>query len=224
MKTIFFDLDDTLLDFGMAEHTAIQKAFRDIGISPTPALLSRYSQINTAEWERFERGEISRDTVLVERFDLLFQETGIPLPGIRCEERYREYLAIGHYFVDGAEDILAYLSPKYDLYLASNGVAATQYSRLASAGISHYFKEIFISEDTGHHKPEPAYFDYCFRRIPDFDPHQALIIGDSLTSDILGGIRAGIHTCWFNPKHRPGREDLQPDYEIGALSELRSFL
>lgn len=223
-KTILFDLDNTLLDFDMAEHVAIQKAFRDVGIEPTPALLRRYSEINIAQWERYERGEISRDTVLVERFDLLFQELGIDLAGIRCEERYREYLAIGHYFVDGAVEILDYLSPKYDLYLASNGVAATQNSRLKSAGIVPYFKDIFISENTGHHKPEPAYFDYCFRHIQGFDPAGAIMIGDSLTSDILGGKQAGIHTCWFNPKHLPRSADLQPDFEIHALHDLRTFL
>lgn len=224
MRDLFFDLDDTLLDFGQAEHAAVQKAFRDVGITPTPALLQRYSQINAELWEQLARDEITRDTLLVLRFDLLFREMHINVPGIRCEERYRKYLAIGHYFVPGAENVLAWLAPKYRLYLASNGVADTQYSRIASAGIGHYFQAIFISEDTGYHKPERKYFDYCFARIPDFDPSQAMIIGDSLTSDILGGKRAGIQTCWFNPGRKPGRDDILPDYEIHALEELKTFL
>lgn len=224
MRDLFFDLDDTLLDFGQAEHVAVQKAFRDVGVTPTPELLRRYSEINKQQWERLERGEITRDALLVLRFDLLFQEMHIDVPGIACEDRYRQYLAIGHYFVEGAEEILAYLAPKYRLFLASNGVAATQYSRLASAGISHYFQAIFISEDTGYHKPEREYFDYCFRQIPDFAPSHAMMIGDSLTSDILGGKRAGMQTCWFNPKQKPGRDDIRPDREIHALAELKTFL
>lgn len=223
-QTIFLDLDDTLLDFSAAERVAIRKTFLQVGIAPTEGVLRRYSALNQLQWECFERGEISRETVLVRRFALLFEELGVCLDPVACEDIYRGYLAIGHFFIDGAEELLAYLSPKYDLYLASNGVAATQYSRLESAGIRHYFKEVFISETTGHHKPERAYFDYCFAHIPGFDAKRALIVGDSLTSDILGGKNAGIQTCWFNPNHKPCRSDLTPDYEIHALRDLFEIL
>lgn len=223
-RSIFIDLDDTILDFGAAEQVAITKTFRQVGLEPTPELLARYSEINLAQWEAYERGEITRDTVLVSRFEILFREIGSDLDAQGTEDIYRGYLSIGHYFVEGAVELLEHLSPRYDLYLASNGVAATQYSRLKSADISHFFKEIFISEVTGSHKPEKAYFDYCFARIPDFDPQKALMIGDSLTSDILGGKNAGIRTCWFNPGHKPRRKGLEPDYEVASLQELRTIL
>ena len=223
-RTIFLDLDDTLLDFGAAERVAIAKAFRDLGLEPTPALLKRYSELNQAQWEAFERGEITRDTVLVRRFALLFAELGLFIDPQHAEDVYRGYLGVGHYFVEGAEEVLSYLAPKYDLYLASNGVAATQYSRLESAGIGHYFKDIFISEVTGSHKPERAYFDYCFSHIPGFDPSEALMVGDSLTSDILGGFNAGIRTCWFNPGCKPLQGPVTPDHEIHALRELKDIL
>ena len=223
-RTIFLDLDDTLLDFGAAERVAIAKAFRDLGLEPTPALLKRYSELNQAQWEAFERGEITRDTVLVRRFALLFAELGLFIDPQHAEDVYRGYLGVGHYFVEGAEEVLSYLAPKYDLYLASNGVAATQYSRLESAGIGHYFKDIFISEVTGSHKPERAYFDYCFSHIPGFDPSEALMVGDSLTSDILGGFNAGIRTCWFNPGCKPLQGPVTPDHEIRALRELKDIL
>ena len=223
-KTIFLDLDDTILDFGAAEHVAISKTFRQLGIEPTQPLLRRYSEINISQWEAFERGEISRDAVLTRRFEILFAELGLQIDAQHCEDIYRGYLGIGHYFVDGAIALLEYLAPKYDLYIASNGVAATQNSRLASANIAHYFKGIFISETTGHHKPERAYFDYCFARIPDFDPSAALIIGDSLTSDIRGGKNAGIATCWFNPKRKSAMAEIVPDFEIHSLAELHTIL
>lgn len=223
-RTIFIDLDDTILDFGAAEHAAISKTFRQVGLEPTPELLARYSAINLSQWEAYERGEITRDTVLVRRFELLFQELGSDLDAQSTEDIYRGYLGVGHYFIDGAVEILEYLAPKYDLYIASNGVAATQYSRLKSANISHFFKEIFISETTGSHKPEKAYFDFCFARIPDFDPEKALMIGDSLTSDIRGGKNAGIRTCWFNPQHKPHRPEIEPDYEVFSLQELKTIL
>ena len=206
-QTIFLDLDDTLLDFGAAERVAITKTFTDIGIEPTPALLRRYSEINQSQWEALERGEITRETVLIRRFAILFAELGTAHDPAATEDIYR-----------------AYLAPKYDLYLASNGVAQTQYSRLESAGIGHYFKDIFISETTGHHKPERAYFDYCFAHIDGFDPARALMIGDSLTGDVLGGKNAGIKTCWFNPKHKPRRADIVPDFEVDRLDALRQLL
>lgn len=223
-KTILLDLDDTILDFGAAERVAIARTFAELGLEPTDALIKRYSQINISQWEAFERGELSRDGVLIRRFEILFEELGVQLDAQSTENLYRSYLGVGHYFIEGAEEILAYLSPKYDLYIASNGVADTQYSRLQSANIGHYFKNIFISETTGHHKPEKEYFDYCFERIEGFDPASTLIIGDSLTSDILGGLNAGISTCWFNPKHKAPRADIVPTYEIHSLQELKKLL
>ncbi len=222
--TILLDLDDTLLDFGAAEKVALSKTLQELGIEPTQAKLKRYHEINISQWEAFERGELSRERVLIHRFELFFDELGLSIDAQTCEDRYRHYLGVGHFFVEGAEALLAYLAPKYKLYLASNGVAETQYSRLESAGIGHYFEEIFISETTGHHKPEREYFDYCFTRISNFDPNTTLIIGDSLSSDILGGKNAGIHTCWCNWKGLPPRSDIIPDFEIRSLSELHALL
>ncbi|MDR0889072.1 MAG: YjjG family noncanonical pyrimidine nucleotidase [Oscillospiraceae bacterium] len=223
-KHIFFDLDDTLLDFGWAEHIGLCKAFSDLGICTDEALLSRFREINTQQWESFERGETTREILLVRRFALLFEELGFPHDPALCENAYREYLGQGHCFVDGAQALLEYLRPKYALYLASNGIARVQRSRLASAGIAPYFKNIFISEETGFHKPQRAFFDYCFARIPDFSQENALIIGDSLTSDILGGNTAGIDTCWFNPHAKPARPDIVPTIEIRSLRELNTIL
>ena len=223
-RTILLDLDDTILDFGAAERVAISKTFRDLGLEPTEELLQRYSDINIAQWEAFERGELQRDEVLTRRFELLFAEMGLSFDAQSTENRYRAYLGVGHYFVEGAVELLEYLSSRYDLYIASNGVADTQSTRLESAQIEKYFKAIFISETTGHHKPEKEYFDYCFARIENFDPETTLIVGDSLTSDIRGGLNAGIKTCWFNPKGKPARPDILPHFEIRSLRELQELL
>lgn len=222
---VFLDLDDTLLDFEAAEAVALGRAYREYGIDTTEALLQRYHAINLACWEAYERGETTRDALLVDRHDMLFREFGIPLPGSAVEALYRRYLGIGHYFIDGAEDCLRYLKARgYRLFLASNGVADTQNTRLDSAGIKPFFEGIFISETTGSHKPEKAYFDYCFARIPGFDPARAILIGDSLTSDIRGGKAAGIDTCWLNRTGKTAPPELAPDYEIQALSEISAIL
>lgn len=222
---VFFDLDDTILDFGAAEKVALARAYRECGIDPTPELMARYHVINLEHWERYERGETTREALLSDRHDQLFREFSIPLEGRAVEALYRRYLGVGHYFIDGAEDCLAYLKGRgYRLFLASNGVADTQNTRLDSAGIRPYFEDIFISETTGSHKPERAYFDYCFARIADFDPKQAILIGDSLTSDIKGGKVAGISTCWFNRTGKTAPPELLPDYEIHSLAQIREIL
>ena len=223
-KFLFIDLDDTILDFHKAEKIALSRTLESFGVVPTDEVCARYSQINRDHWERLERKELTREQVVVGRFRVLFQELGVDADPALCADRYAHNLGIGHYFLPGAPEAVEALSKKYRLYLASNGTASVQAGRLKSANISHFFEDIFISQDMGADKPAKAYFDRCFARIPDFDPAQTMIVGDSLTSDIQGGINAGITTCWVNPSHSPGRTDIRPDYEIEALSQLPALL
>lgn len=224
-KFVFLDLDNTILDFDAAEAAALPAALLENGVTPSEELNARYHVINNEEWEKYERGEITRDRVLISRYERLFAEFGITADPVKTEDCYRRRLSVGHYFVPGAPELLEYLkSRKYLLYLASNGVAATQKTRLESAGIVPYFEDIFISETTGFHKPEPEYFDYCFRRIPGFAKSCAIMIGDSLSSDIRGGINAGIDTCWFNRCGVENRSGLTPAFTIRSLGELKKIL
>jgi len=224
IEFLFIDLDDTILDFHKAEHIALSKTLRSLGLEPTEEVLTLYSRINKEHWERLERKESTREQVLVGRFQELIARTGITAQAENCARTYEENLSQGHYFMPGAAEALAVLSKKYKLYLASNGTARVQAGRLKSANISHYFEGIFISQEIGANKPDKAYFDTCFARIPGFDPKRAMIVGDSLTSDILGGIQAGIATCWVNTHGKTAPEDLRPDYEIESLSQLDALL
>ena len=224
IEFLFLDLDDTILDFHKAEHIALRKTLRSFGLEPTQGVLDQYSLINKAHWERLERKELTREEVLVGRFGVLFGEYGMEIDPVQCARTYENNLSVGHYFLPGAYEAVESLSKKYKLYLASNGTAKVQAGRLESANISHFFQEIFVSQMMGANKPDIAYFDACFAKIPDFDVAKAMIVGDSLTSDILGGIQAGMATCWVNLKGKPGREDIQPTYEIQALSQLEALL
>lgn len=224
IRTILFDLDDTLLDFRRAEAESLKRTLPAFGVEPAPAVLERYHEINAAQWRLLEEGKLTQPQVLLRRYELLFEEQGIVCSPAEVCEAYERNLACGHWFIPGAEALLQALTPRYDLYLATNGTAAVQHSRLDSAGIRPYFKGIFISEEMGADKPSPEYFRRCFAAIPGFDPAAALMVGDSLTSDIRGGKAAGIRTCWFNPKGKPPRLDILPDHTIGALSELPALL
>lgn len=224
MEFLFLDLDDTILDFHKAERIALSKTLRDFGLDPTEEVLARYHIINKQHWERLERGELTRDQVQEGRFRTLFAELSHPVDAVAVTRAYEKNLGIGHYFLPGAQEAVERLSQKYRLFLASNGTASVQHSRLTSAGLYPYFEKVFVSQDIGHNKPSREYFEACFAQIPGFDPGKAIMVGDSLTSDILGGIRAGIKTCWVNPEHLPPREDIPADYEIEALSQLEGLL
>ena len=224
IEILLLDLDDTILDFHKAERIAIAKTFREFGIDPTEEVLARYHVINKSCWERLETGEWTRDQVLVRRFEILFAEYDVNCDGTLVARSYEANLSIGHYFLPGAEEAVIALSKKYKLYLASNGTAKVQAGRLKSADISKYFEEVFVSQELGANKPALEYFEKCFARIPGFDKSKAIIVGDSLTSDILGGQNAGIATCWVNPSHKTGRADIRVDYEIEALSQLEALL
>lgn len=224
IRYVLFDVDDTLLDFGKAEAAAIRKTFERIGIPVTDELIRRYSEINAQQWSRFEKGEITREKLLTERFDILFSELGINVPSEMAQASYEYLLGIGHYFVDGAEELLEALKDKYELYIVSNGNASVQDRRLKSAGIIPYFKDIFISERVGFNKPSAEFFETCFERIPGFEKDKAVIVGDRLSSDILGGMNAGVKTCWFNPRGDAPDPDIPADYEIKHLSEFPALL
>ena len=224
MEFLFLDLDDTILDFHKAERLAISRTFRSFGLEPTEQVLERYHVINRLHWERLERGELTRDQVLTGRFQMLFEELGIPAQPQAIAKGYEHNLGLGHYFLPGAKEALDTLRGKYRLFLASNGTASVQHSRLTSAGLYPYFEEVFVSQDLGANKPSRAFFDACAARIPGYDPRKALMVGDSLTSDILGGINAGMKTCWVCPRGTQGRPDIVPDYRIEALSQLPELL
>lgn len=224
ITTLFFDLDDTLLDFKGGESIAVRQALAQAGIAPTDEMAALYSAINQSQWELLEEGKLTRDQVLLRRFDILFARLGIQGDSRKTQAVYENLLAQQHPFLPGAVELLETLYPQYPLYLVSNGTASVQDQRLRDSDLGWFFQKIFISERVGADKPNKEFFDLCFAQIPGFSPDQGLIIGDSLTSDIRGGNNAGLHTCWFNPKGKPRRADIPVEFEIKTLNELPELL
>lgn len=229
IDTVFFDLDNTIFDFNKAEHIALAKTLEELVIPPSEETCARYSVINLDQWKLLEKGVITRREVKLRRFRLLFEELGVPAAPEEAAARYESLLGIGHYFMDGAEELLQTLYGNYRLYLVTNGTAAVQKGRLESAQLQKYFEDIFISEEIGFNKPDIRYFESCFSRIPSFSRETSVIVGDSLTSDIQGGINAGIRTVWFHPEREASgtageEEAVRPDREIRKLMELPELL
>ena len=224
VEYLFLDLDDTILDFHKAEQVALSKTFREFGIEPTEEVLQRYHVINKWHWEQLELGKMTRAEVQTGRFHMLFEERGVAADPAAVTAKYMENLGIGHYFLPGAEETVELLSKQYRLFLASNGTASVQKGRMTSANLYRFFEQVFVSEEIGHNKPSRDFFETAFSRIPGFDPEKALMVGDSLSSDIKGGINAGIRTCWVNPTGEPAEGDIRADWEIRALNQLPALL
>lgn len=224
IRHVFLDVDNTILDFNKTEAIALEKTLSALSVPHSPEVIRRYSQLNLAQWKLLEQGKLTREQVKVRRYRLLFDELKTDASPEKAARIYEGLLGQGHYFIDGAVEMLQALYGSFHLYLATNGTASVQKSRLKSAEIEPFFEQIFISEELGCNKPETAFFERCFAAIPDFKKEEAVMVGDSLTSDILGGIRAGIRTVWFNKDLNESSGEIRPDHTIKALSELPGLL
>lgn len=222
-SVIFFDLDNTLLDFNAAEKNAIKNVLKLHGLPNGDREAALYSEINLSYWKRYERGEIKREDIFENRFKTFLERLELEGDTQKISEDYFGFLANGHYLVEGAVDILEWMKErKIKIYATTNGITLTQYKRIDDAGIRKYFDGIFVSEEVGAQKPYKAYFDYVLNNIPRVNKSEILIVGDSPSSDILGGINSQIDTCWF------AKEDAECEYEfnyrISLLSQLKEIV
>ena len=224
LKYILFDLDDTIFDFTKAERVAITEVFEKIGIEPSEKNIERYCEINRECWGMLERGEMTREEIVVLRFDRFFSEFNLDFSPKMTQEMYVRALGSHHYFIEGAENVLSALSKKYKLYAVTNGLFAVQSPRIRDARLDRFFDGYFISEDIGFSKPRVEFFDIAFSKTEGFEKEKAIIVGDSLQSDILGGKNAGVRTCYYNPNNKENKGKIIPDYEIKKLSELPRLL
>ena len=224
IKAVLLDVDGTLLDFNQAEAEGMKVVLKTYGFEPTAERLKLYHEINEAAWAAFERGEVTKERLVCQRFVDFFAALGKAVDGEEAERLYRSQLDQSAILIDGAEKLCAYLQKKYDLYVVTNGTSSTQYKRLSASGLDRFMKDIFVSEDAGSQKPQKEYFDYCFSRIKGVSPQEMVLVGDSLQSDILGGNRAGTYTCWYNPEGLEAKDGVRADLVIGRLGELVGVL
>ena len=225
-EALLFDIDGTLLDFSKAEAENIFDTLRASGIDPTSEMASAYSDINDSLWKLLEKGEIDRETLKYRRFELLFERYGITADAKKTSATYIALLEEKAYLYDGAIELCKYLSDRADAYIVTNGTLSVQESRLKKSGLLPYFKDVFISEKIGYAKPDPRFFEYAAERIPNFPKEKAVIIGDSLSSDIAGGIAYGIDTVWYSPDNKPVPAELADKITFVARSyaEIKDFL
>ena len=226
IRTVLWDVDDTLLDFGAAERAAIRSLFAEFGLGEcTDAMLARYSAINVGFWRRLERGELTKAQILIGRFEQFFGEYGIDTGIVSAfNEKYQLTLGDTIVYRDDSLQIVKALKGKVKQYVVSNGTIAAQTKKLERSKLGELMDGIFLSEELGVEKPNAGFFEKVLSEIRAEDRSEVMIVGDSLTSDIRGGMNAGIKTCWYNPKENPVPESCRVDYSISDLHELIGLL
>ena len=223
--TILWDVDQTLLDFKKSEDYAIRYCFRKFGKEASDEAVAIYSRINEGFWKRIEKGEINRKDALVQRFEQLFQQIGEQdMDAGAFQKEYAEALGSVYYYLDDSYELVKNLRGIYRQYLVTNGVTLTQMKKLRLSGFDQLADGIFVSEQIGIPKPHKDFFEKCFSMISGFCKEKAVIVGDSLSSDMRGGNNAGIATCWYNPAGLKNLSDVKIDYEIRNLKEIWDIL
>lgn len=222
-KILLFDLDDTLLDFGANENDSLNKLFQQHGYTFSDELFRVYDCVNKQLWADYENGNIALEDVLNSRFSETMLMLGKVVDGIEWENQYRELLGNGCQLIDGALELCQSLCESHRLFVVTNGITKTQIKRLKQSGLYEFFEDIFDSQSIGYQKPSKEFFDYVMNHIKDFCIEEALVIGDSLNTDVKGGFLSGIDTCWINRKAQKCSEEIQSTYTVTSLSELYSI-
>lgn len=223
--TILWDLDGTLLDFLYSQRHALISAFHANGHEIDDAMVARYSAINDSYWKRLELGEVTKDQLLNGRFETLFAEYQITDIDVTTFRKTYEYeLGMVYSYLDDSLKLCKTLKGTYRQYIVTNGIAKTQTNKLRLSGFQDVMDGVFISELLGAPKPQKAYFDACLSEIPEKEKSRILLVGDSLTSDIKGGVNAGLPTAWVRPEGSENPFAFSPTYEITHLQELLPIL
>lgn len=222
-EVILLDADGTLLDYDRAEEFAFQRTVRLFFGTNNTDYLPEYRFVNQIVWEEFEDGRIRAQDINQERFQRFFTRMKLDAHPLSFSQEYLQALSSAAFLLDGARELLTALN-KYQLILVTNGLSFVQHSRLTRASVKEYFASIIISEEVGVAKPQAGIFVKALESVDHRKKETVLMVGDNLNSDIQGGQKFGIDTCWYNPNQVDNKSPFKPTYEIHHLDELPGLL
>lgn len=214
-KLILLDIDDTIFDFQAGNRNAVNELAEELGLA-SPTVFDEYQVHNHACWEALERGEMTQEILHVERFRRFLASENRADDPKAVADRFAELLGRQAIPLPGAENLVRTLSGRVPVAILTNGITVIQRSRLARTPLAQCFSRVVISQEVGASKPDPRIFEIALDGTSASD---ALMIGDSLSSDILGANRAGIDSCWFNPKGKTCPDHIRPTYTAATLDE-----
>lgn len=221
---LLFDADETLFDFKLAEAQAIRETFTAFGLPTDGEYVETYSRINDELWKMLERREVTKERLKVARFERFCEHYGFPPIGRELADAYCGNLGRQTALIDGAQDVCRALSGRYKMYIVTNGIYSVQSARFGGCAIKDHFEKCYISDEIGFEKPSRGFFDAVAADIPGFDVSRALVIGDSLTSDIKGGSDYGMDTCWLNRNALSVPEGMNITYIIKDICDILDIL
>lgn len=224
IKAVLVDIDNTLLDFNACARLSMKTAFEKNGLDYNDQTFSVFSSVNNGLWQDVEKKLITIDELHKIRFNKIFVPLGIDYDGWLVEKEFLKALKSAAIPVDGALELVKYLSSKYVFCTASNAPTEQQLGRLTVSGILPYVNHAFISGQIGFNKPDKRFFDACFNTLAPIVPEECVMIGDSLSADISGASAYGIKTVWFNPENKAAPSGLTPDYSVRSLKEILNIL
>ena len=226
IKVVLWDVDGTLLNFKAAEKAAINTCFEIHGLGIcTDEMLAQYSEINHGYWKRLERGEMTKQEILVGRFAEFFEKQGLDVSKASAfNEDYQIKLGDTVCFEENAMEVIHALKRVVKQYAVTNDTRVDQKRKLANSGLDQHLEKAFISDEIGIEKPMLGFFDAVWEEIGEYPKDEVIIIGDSLTSDMQGGVNAGILTCWYNPNGMKNTSGLKLDYEIQNLAQVLEII
>ena len=218
---VLFDADNTLLDFDAAENKALADTLREYGIEPDVETVQTYRTINEELWRQLEKGQIRRDKLMGERFARFLKAVNAAGNGVEMNKFYLDQLSTHPDLASpNVLDVLRELSEVATLAVVTNGFDRVQSRRVRESGILDFVEDVFVSEKMDSEKPNRKIFDAALRALGVENREHVLMVGDSLSSDVQGGVNAGLDTCWYNPNHAENPGKVVPTYEISSLEEL----
>lgn len=234
-KLILIDADDTLFDYKIAEDMAMTKMFEDIGYfnenddEDYKKLREEYKEINSHLWKELEKGNIESSKLKVERFKILFDKLNLKYDPEVASKQYLKRLGEGSYLFEGAEDFCKYLSEKYVVVILTNGLKEVQIPRINNSKIAPYINELIISEEVGANKPDTKIFEYAVNKIENklnikINKDEIIMIGDSQSADIQGGINFGVDTCWVNIIGKEENKNIKATYNVKNYDEMYKII
>lgn len=223
-RWLLFDADGTLFDYEAAEAAALDATWESLGLIRPPGLLAAYRRINAELWRLYETGGIAQPVLQVERFVRLLAELDGAADPATVSRDYLGQLARQAFLLPGARELLDWAAERFRLALITNGIPEVQRPRIRRSGFDRLFPVVVISGEEGVAKPAPEIFDVALERMGAPAREEVLMIGDSLSSDVRGGVDSGLDTCWYNPAELDAGDGPEPRYEIGRLEDLRAIL